>query len=50
MKKIKMIFWLRFLAVVDVLFAEKFELSTWNKDEIQTTQTKFWRKEIKENI
>lgn len=50
MKKIKMIFWFRFLAVVDVLFAEKFELRTWNKNEIQTTHTKFWKKEIKENF
>ena len=49
MKAIKMIFWFRFLAVLDVLFAEKFELTTWNKEERQTSKTTFWRKEIKEN-
>lgn len=51
MKKRKMIFWFRFLSVIDVLFAEKFELITWNKDEIQTSKTKFHKTEIlKSNI
>lgn len=50
MKALKMIFLLRFLAVVDVLFAEKFELRTWDKEGIQKSKTKFCKKEIKENL
>jgi hypothetical protein len=46
MKKRKMIFWFRFLAVIDVLFSEKFELTTWNKNEIQKSKTKFHKTEI----
>ncbi len=46
MKKRKMIFWFRFLAVIDVLFSSKFELTTWDKDWRQTSQTKFDRTEI----
>ena len=50
MKALIRIFWFRFFAVFDVLFSEKFELTTWNKDGFQTSQTKFWRSEIKKNI
>ena len=41
-----MIFWFRFLAVIDVLFSSKFELTTWDKDWIHTSQTKFDKAEI----
>ena len=50
MKALIRIFWFRFFAVIDVIFSEKFELTTWNKDGFQTSQTKFWRSEIKKNI
>ena len=47
-------FWLKFLfrffAVYDVIFSEKFELTTWNKSGKQTAKTKFWKSEIEENI
>ncbi len=47
MKALKLIFWFRFFAVFDVLFAEKFELKTWNKDGRETSKTKFCKTEIK---
>lgn len=50
MKALKRIFWFRFFAILDVLFAEKFELTTWNKEGRQTSKTKFWRSEIKNNL
>ena len=50
MKALKMIFWFRFLAVFDVLFAEKFELTTWNKEGRETSKTNFWKTEIKNKI
>lgn len=50
MKAIIMIFWFRFFAVIDVLFAERFELTTWNKEGRQTSKTKFSRSEIKNNL
>lgn len=50
MKALKMIFWFRFLAILDVLFAERFELITWNKEGRQTSKTKFWKSEIKHNL
>ncbi len=50
MKALKMIFAFRFLAMLDVLFAERFELTTWNKEGRQTSKTKFSRSEIKNNL
>jgi len=50
MKALKMIFCFRILAMFDVLFAEKFELTTWNKEGRQTSKTKFWKTEIKNNL
>lgn len=50
MKALKMIFLFRFLAMFDVLFAERFELTTWNKEGRQTSKTKFSRSEIKNNL
>ena len=41
-----MIFWFRFFSVIDVLFSEKFELTVWNKDGMQTSKTKFHKTEI----
>lgn len=46
MNKLWIKFWLRFLAVIDVLFVEKFELKTWNKSGRQTSKTTFWKSEI----
>ena len=46
MNKLWIKFWLRFFAVCDVLFAEKFELTTWNKSGRQTAKTTFWKTEI----
>ena len=42
----KMKFWFRLFAMFDVLFAEKFELTTWNKKGVQKAKTKFWKTEI----
>ena len=50
MKALKRIFWFRFFAVIDVLFAEKFELTTWNKEGRQTAHTQFSKSEIKNNL
>lgn len=41
-------FLFRFLAVLDVLFSPKFELTTWNKAGEQKTKTRFDAKEIDE--
>ena len=46
MNKLWIKFWLRFFAVCDVLFCEKFELTTWNKSGRQTAKTTFWKSEI----
>jgi len=37
----------RLFALIDVLFSEKFELTTWNKKGVQTSKTRFCRTEIK---
>lgn len=50
MKAFWMKFWLRCFAVVDVLFAHKFELTTWNKAGRVTAKTKFWKQEIEEKL
>ncbi len=50
MKKFRLIFWFRFLAIIDVLFSEKFELTTWNKNGNLTAKTKFDKQEIKRKI
>ncbi len=49
MKAIRMIITFRLLAVIDVLFSERFELTTY-KDGKQTAKTKFDKKEIKSNV
>lgn len=46
-KAMKMMFWFRLLSVFDVLFSERFELTTWNKKGEQKSKTKFCKKEIK---
>ncbi len=45
-KAMKLKFWFRLFAMFDVLFAEKFELTTWNKKGEQKAKTKFWKTEI----
>lgn len=50
MEKIWIKLWLRLFAVCDVIFCEKFELTTWDKSGRQTSKTKFWKTEIEENI
>jgi hypothetical protein len=50
MKAFKMKFWFRFFAVLDVLFAEKFELETFDKYGCSTGKTKFWKTEIEEHF
>jgi len=47
MKAFKLKFAFRFLAVIDVIFAERFELITY-KDNKQIAKTKFCKKEIEE--
>lgn len=49
MKAFKLIITFRFLAILDVMFAEKFVLTTY-RDGRQNSKTKFSRKEIKEKI
>lgn len=49
-KAIKTIFWFRFFAVIDVLFAEQFQLTTWDKEGRQTAHTQFSKSEIKNNL
>lgn len=46
MKSFMMIFWFRIFAVYDVLFSEKFELTTYNKSGRQTAKTQFCKSEI----
>ena len=50
MKALKRIFWFRFFAVIDVLFAEQFQLTTWDKEGRQTAHTNFSKSEIKNNL
>lgn len=45
-KALKLKFWFRLFAMLDVLFAERFELTTWNKQEERTSKTKFSKSEI----
>jgi hypothetical protein len=45
-KAIKLKFWFRLFAMFDVLFAERFELTTWNKKGEQKAKTKFCKTEI----
>lgn len=49
LKKLRLKLLLRGLAVIDVLFAEKFELQTWRKDGTKKSHTKFWKEEIDKN-
>jgi len=48
MRAIRMIIAFRLLAVIDVLFSERFELTTY-KDGKQKSKTRFDKKEIKTN-
>ena len=45
-KAMKLKFWFRLFAIFDVLFAERFELTTWNKKGEQKAKTKFCKTEI----
>ena len=45
-KAMKLKFWFRLFAMFDVLFAERFELTTWNKKGEQKAKTKFCKTEI----
>jgi hypothetical protein len=45
-KAMKLKFWFRLFAIIDVLFAERFELTTWNKKGEQKAKTKFCKTEI----
>jgi hypothetical protein len=47
MKAFKMKFWFRFFAIIDVIFAERFELKTYKNGELKNS-TKFCKKEIDE--
>jgi hypothetical protein len=46
LKKRKLIFTYRFLSVLDVLFSNRFELTTFNEDGTKENRTKFDKKEI----
>ena len=46
----KMIFWFRLLAVMDVLFAPKFELKRYNRKGFKNATTHFDKAEILEKI
>ena len=50
MKARIMIFKFRFLAIIDVMFAERFELKTFDKSGWKKNDTKFWKQEILDNI
>jgi len=54
MKKYRLIFAFRFLAVLDVLFSKRFELETFEKDKrgnwTRKAMTKFCSQEIKEKL
>lgn len=45
-KTMKLKFLFRLFAMFDVLFAERFELTTWNKKGKQKAKTKFCKSEI----
>jgi hypothetical protein len=45
-KAMKLNFWFRLFAMFDVLFAERFELTTWNTRGEQKAKTKFCKSEI----
>jgi hypothetical protein len=45
-KAMKLKFWFRLFAMFDVLFAERFELTTWNKKGEQKAKAKFCKTEI----
>ena len=45
-KAMKLKFWFRLFAMFDVLFAERFELTIWNKKGEQKAKTKFCKNEI----
>lgn len=45
-KAMKLKFWFRLFAMFDVLSAERFELTTWNKKGEQKVKTKFCKTEI----
>jgi hypothetical protein len=45
-KAMKLKFGFRLFAMFDVLFAERFELTTWNKKGEQKAKTKFCKSEI----
>ena len=45
-KAMKLKFWFRLFAMFDVLSAERFELTTWNKKGEQKAKTKFCKTEI----
>ena len=45
-KAMKLKFWFRLFAMFDVLFAERFELTTLNKKGEQKAKTKFCKTEI----
>ncbi len=47
MKAFRMKLAFRFFAILDVMFAQRFELTTY-RDGRQTSKTKFCKKEIKE--
>lgn len=40
------IIFLKFLAILDIIFAEKLELYIWNKKGDSKSITKIWKKEI----
>ena len=45
-KAMKLKFWFRLFTRSDILFAERFELTTWNKKGEQIAKTKFCKNEI----
>lgn len=45
-KPMKLKFLLRLFAMLDVLFADKFELTTWDKKGEQKSKTRFSKTEI----
>ena len=45
-KAMKLKFWFRLFAMFDVLFSERFELTTYNKKGEQKAKTKFCKTEI----
>lgn len=47
-KALRIKLFLRLTAIFDVMFSEKFELTTWDKEGNRKSKTTFWRKEINE--